>query len=226
MSKRKNMILKKIKNNIQENVENMNKKSIKKAAFTLAETLLTLVIIGVVMALMLRSISRVNPDKDKILFLKSYHAIETAIGNSINDGTKYDQNTDENADFGNVPLATAKATINGTSYCTSSFQSTTTDTCNNKSITANNAVCYWLADQINFVGGFSCASGASTLNFRSTSGVCFYGWATGPGTVTGKVDPNCENKGYSVTVYKDGRVTVPSGSDAYRWVQEQTQIKN
>ena len=36
--------------------------------------------------------------------------------------------------------------------------------------------------------------------------------------------------GYEVTVYKDGRVTVPNGSgiqaDAYRWIQEQTQIKN
>lgn len=208
----------------------MNEKSIKKIAFTLAETLLTLVIIGVVMALMLRSISRVNPDKDKILFLKSYHAIETAIGNTINDGTKYDQNTDENADFGAIPLATAKATINGSTYCTSAFQSTSTDACSNKVITANNAVCHWLADQINFVGGFSCAAGSSTLNFRSTSGVCFYGWSGSAGDVTGKVDPTCDNKGYQVTVYKDGRVTVPNGSgiqaDAYRWIQDQTQIKN
>ena len=46
----------------------MKNESIRKIAFTLAETLMTLVIIGVVMALMLRSISRVNPDKDKILF--------------------------------------------------------------------------------------------------------------------------------------------------------------
>ena len=69
-------------------------KDVKKAAFTMAETLLTLAIIGVVMALMLRAINRVNPNKNKVLFLKSYHAIETVIADIINDSTKYDQYTD------------------------------------------------------------------------------------------------------------------------------------
>ena len=46
-----------------------------KNAFTLAETLLTIMIIGILVALMLRAINRVNPDKDKVLFLKAYHAI-------------------------------------------------------------------------------------------------------------------------------------------------------
>ena len=40
----------------------------KSFAFTLAEALLTITIIGVTMALMMRGINRVNPDKDKIMF--------------------------------------------------------------------------------------------------------------------------------------------------------------
>lgn len=212
----------------------MNKITLKKAAFTLAETLITLTIIGIVMALMIRSISRVNPDRDKILFLKSYHSVETAVGNIINDGTKYDQNTDENADFANIPLSTAKASINGSTYCTAAFQESTTEKCSNKVINASNALCYFLADQINFVGGFTCSGGSSTMNFRTTSGVCFYGWGGfGGGSLTGRVDPSCENKGYAITVYKEGKMTVPSTASgttdqaaAYRWIQDQTQIKN
>ena len=59
-------------------MKNKNKQIIKKG-FTLAEVLLTMVIIGVVMALLIRTVARVDPDKDKFLFLKSYHAIEEII---------------------------------------------------------------------------------------------------------------------------------------------------
>ncbi len=218
----------------------MNKESIKKAAFTLAETLLTLTIIGVIMALMLRSISRVNPDKDKILFIKSYHSIEEAVANIITDSSKYDQNTEENGDFSNDPLGTAFAKINGTVYCTSNWENPDNAeegiTCNNTEINQSNALCYFLSEQINFVGGFSCAGGNDELNFKSTNGVCFYGWGAFTGeSITGRVDPTCKGKGYGITVYKEGKMTVPSSADgvdeemqkdAVRWMEEQTQIKN
>ena len=64
----------------------------KSFAFTLAETLLTLTIAGVLMALMLRAINRVNPDKEKILFLKTYHTLEAIMANTMNDPTKYSPN--------------------------------------------------------------------------------------------------------------------------------------
>ena len=69
----------------------MNNICNEKRAFTLAETLITITIIGVVMALMLRAINRVNPDKDKIQFIKTYHALESVIADVINDPKKYDQ---------------------------------------------------------------------------------------------------------------------------------------
>ncbi len=64
----------------------------KSFAFTLAETLLTLTIAGVLMALMLRAINRVNPDKEKFCFLKTYHALEAVMADTINDPTKYSPN--------------------------------------------------------------------------------------------------------------------------------------
>ena len=39
-------------------------------AFTLAEALLTITIIGITMTLMMRGINRISPDKEKILFIK------------------------------------------------------------------------------------------------------------------------------------------------------------
>lgn len=216
----------------------MNKEKLKKKAFTLAETLLTLTIIGVLMAVMLRSISRVNPDKDKILFLKSYHSIEAAVANTINDPSKYDQTTQESGDFSNDPLNTAYAKIDGSIYCSEDWQATesTNITCGSTPINQDNALCYFLAEQLNIIGGFSCTGGSSELNFRTTNGVCFYGWSNfGSDSITGRVDPTCNDKGYGITVYKEGKMTVPSSAqgveaemqeDAVRWMEEQTQIKN
>lgn len=220
----------------------MNKELIKKTAFTLAETLITITIIGVVMALMLRSISRVNPDKDKILFVKTYHSIESAVANIITDESRYDQNTGDDGDFSGIPLSTAYAKINGTVYCTNNWQNAEGSDvqCGNTSINQSNALCYFLAEQINFVGNFNCTGGGDTINFVTTNGVCFKGWANygaGANSMTGTVITQCpggepKNDGYQITVYKEGKMTVPSGAegslqaDAYRWIQDQTQIKN
>lgn len=220
----------------------MNKNSIRKVAFTLAETLITITIIGIIMALMLRSISRVNPDKDKILFVKSYHTLESAVSNVINDGTKYDQNTDQNADFSQLPLSTALARINGTNYCTMYYVNPASGesgaVCDSSVMDQGNSLCYFLAEQINFIGNFDCQSGSDVVNFVTTNGVCFVGWGGYSGdSHTGRIVTQCQgrtpqNEGYQVKVYKEGKMTVPSGAegslqaDAYRWIQDQTQIKN
>lgn len=214
----------------------MNRNTIKKFAFTLAETLLTMAIIGVVMALMLRSISRVNPDKDKVLFIKSYHSIEAAVANIISDASKYDQNTDTNSDFSSLPLPTAYATINGTVYCTSEWKadSSTGVSCSKPDITQSNALCYFLAEQINHLGEPNCGSSADVPNFKTTNGVCFYNWESfGTDFIEGVVDPRCKGEGgYKIKVFKDGKMTVDKGADgsaqrdAFDWINDQTQIKN
>lgn len=206
-------------------------KDVKKAAFTMAETLLTLAIIGVVMALMLRAINRVNPDKNKVLFLKSYHAIETVIADIINDSTKYDQYTDENADFSAKPLSTAKA-----SYINKGSEVTVCEDGCDKKFTQPKAVCYFLADQINTIGEVNCDND-TTMNFKTSIGACFWGWQNvdSNGTLEAIVDPTCSDdkkNGYVVKLFKDGKMTVPETSTkvndqatAYEWMQNQTQVK-
>ena len=59
-----------------------------KTGFTLAEALIAMAIIGVVMALLLRALNRAQPDKEKMMYSKSYHTLETVVYETINDYTK------------------------------------------------------------------------------------------------------------------------------------------
>ena len=68
-------------------------------AFTLAETLITLVIIGVVAALAGPAISNIMPNKNKVLFMKHYTTVAnfaadsrakvTVVISQTDDGPKY-----------------------------------------------------------------------------------------------------------------------------------------
>ena len=221
----------------------MDKMNFKKA-FTLAETLLTIMIIGILVALMLRAINRVNPDKDKVLFIKAYHATEAAIGNIINDQTKYDPTylTDDEID-----AAEAEGTELNLDFRFKPYPDATADITNAngeqqeiKNISQSQAVCYFLADQLNTVGAVKCTSngteGIDGANFRLSNGVCFYNWSgvKSNGSVDGVIDPTCTSasEGYVVRVFYDGKVTVPetatghsNQSKAYEWLQNQTDVK-
>lgn len=60
-----------------------------KKAFTLAETLIVLAIIGVLATLLLSSLHGATPDKKKAMFKKAYSVAERAIGELVNDETLY-----------------------------------------------------------------------------------------------------------------------------------------
>ena len=224
----------------------------KKFAFTLAEALLTITIIGVTTALMMRAINRVNPDKEKILFVKTYHAIEQVIANTINDPGRYDQNFysddslleefDTNSDgeldeteiaeknklihndFTNAPLDDAIAIVAGKEI---------------KNLTKDNAICYFIADGLNYTGELNCDNN-NTVNLKTTTGVCLrglYGFGTEYSNIGIDPSENCEksDKSYEVLIYKDGKLTVPETpkddsrktrqATAYNWMQSQTQVK-
>ena len=111
-----------------------------KTGFTLAEALIAMAIIGVVMALLLRALNRAQPDKEKMMYSKSYHTLETVVYETINDYTKYDQDiyADEHADFSQDPLEIngeqAYVEIKGTKY----------------NVTKDNALCYYAAEKDQF----------------------------------------------------------------------------
>ena len=198
-------------------------------AFTLAETLVTLAVIGVVMALMLRAINRVNPDKEKTLFLKSYHGIEAVIAEAINDPTYYDQsyytdaqrakfNANElHMDFRDDPLDNASVVIDGAEK---------------KGIKKANAICYYLATGMNTIGKINCDSNPTNYNFKTTNGVCFSNWHGAPsgGYKDGTIKPTCDDKRtITVRVYRDGKISVPTTGgtlqkEAVEWIEKQTEL--
>ncbi len=227
----------------------------KSFAFTLAETLLTLTIAGVLMALMLRAINRVNPDKEKILFLKTYHALEAIMANTMNDPTKYSPNyyTDNemnqmtaeeksslHLDFRYTPLPSAKVTFikdgqqkTACPKVTKGDGTVDAQGCDVE-LTQDNAMCYFIADQLNTVGDINCEE-EHVLNMKTTQGVCLKNLVgvTDEGFNDPVIDPLCNGQGYVYHIYHDGKMTVPETNvnigerqkKAYDWMNDQTTVK-
>lgn len=230
----------------------MNKEK-KSLAFTLAEALLTLTIVGVLMTLMMRSVNRVSPDKEKILFLKTYHAVEHAIFNVMNDPSRYDQNyysdldianicaddptsctnnrpKDLHVDFRDTPMKDAKVHIDG-----KELTSCDADKPSSPCLDKTNAMCYFLADSLNRVGDLDCSTTDKTKdNFKTSNGVCIRNIiGISDNASTPIIDPLCNGEGYAVKIFVDGKMTVPQTDDnvgtkqskAFNWMQDQTQVK-
>lgn len=211
-----------------------------KFAFTLAEALLAMTILGVIAALMLRTLNRINPDKDKQLFLRTFHAIETAAGEVINDPTFYDPDVTVISDFSTAPLPTtrielfAKNTSNG-QICASTSRYSNCD----KKITQRNAVCYLIASKMNLNGITDCSEGSNVLNFTLGNGTCVYGLAGSTTPFEFVIDPSCKgiDRGYAARIFPSGSMTVPQNSStytfrdehaqekAYNWMYQQTDVK-
>ena len=195
-----------------------------RTGFTLAEALISMVIIGVVMALLLRAINRVSPDKEKMMYTKTYHTMESVVYELINDYTKYDQDLDaeDHADFSQDPLEIngepAWIELKGTKY----------------NITKENALCYYTAEKLNTIGSINCGAGATTKNFTTSNGVDWYGLggATYPKTVSVDINGDQDEgrctrtNGCEIIVYADGQVGVPEGGLEEEYLTTQTELNS
>ena len=202
-----------------------------KSAFTMAEILVTMVIVGVVMSILVRTVSRVDPDKNKLLFVKSYQAVEEIIANSINDGAKYDQNIYNKDEIEAMKKDNTVALHFNLSHdplpdvVVNYMNDGKRVTVDSNTIKKKNAICYYLAEYMNTLGSVNCsAEDSTTMNLRSSSGVCYYGWANAVGLTTAAgyfdaiIDPTCSRSannqaGYAVRIYPSGAMEVPETSD-------------
>lgn len=210
------------------------------SAFTLAEALLTITIIGVVAVMMVRSINRVSPDKEKIMFVKTFHSVEHVVANIINDPTKYNQNyySEEDlkalssselnelaANFLSDPLKSASVFVGGEIIYACGNPKASSSKCINKT----NAKCYFIADALNTTGTVDCETKEKTaINFKTSTGVCVRNLVSldTNGYTEAIFDPLCTSKketknnqevesytgGYAIGIYQDGKVTVPQTS--------------
>ena len=214
----------------------------RKFAFTMAETLLTITILGIIAALMMRSINRVNPDKDKVMFLRAFHALEAAASNVINNTSYYDPDVIALSDFSTDPLPTARVELYTTDatqpLCSTKSRYSDCD----KKIDKSNALCYLVAGEMSLTGVVNCSAGEEIMNFRTGNGTCYYGLAGKAAPFEFVIDPSCKGLeyGYVAKIFPSGTMTVPqtsttftdklkNGEDrqkkAYVWMNEQTDVK-
>ena len=245
--------------------------SIKSKAFTLAEILVTITIIGVVMVMLIKTIERIMPDTNKIMFLKTYHSMEGVVEAIINDPSRYEQTSltddeinqmtpEEKADlhidmrFPPLPSAKARYSDNGTmvTVCADKTQAEKDPTVScdgGKTLTKENALCYFTADAMHTIGPVNCENnngitiGGQTIagaNMKLSSGVCLADMNNNisDNTLKFAIMPKCppdnaSTDKYVVYVVTQGKMTVPKTdtkyskqSTAYGWMDsDQTQIK-
>lgn len=132
-----------------------------KKAFTLSELLITLCMMGVLGAVIIPLITKVNPSPSKMMFKKEYSVLEKAVSKMINDDTIY---PGDQIDAGTgLPM--------GFNYV---IDPTNASTAANK-----NKFCYYLADNLNTLGPQTCPTPANTSNpgvlfAKTTDGADWY----------------------------------------------------
>ncbi len=122
-------------------------------AFTLAETLITLTIIGVVMAITIPILNTAKPDKDKIFYSKALMSFQIAM-DRVMDSTKIDYL--EEIDFNTGKISSdywAHSSIGAEEFCTK------------------------VSENLNISGAINCDSKSSYSkpNFKTTDGISFWG---------------------------------------------------
>ena len=183
----------------------------KKRGFTLAEVLITLTVLGILIAITIPVINQLTPNKQKIMFKKAYEVCERVVEELINEEGLYPDDT-----LGFI-YTTDAVTYNGSLY------------------SGTTKFCELFAEKLNISGASSC--GASGFDFTTNDGI-IWDMPTGNFTTGGsqtiiidvsggttetqtRKNPNCrctnpptctgcsENADqFQIYIWNDGRVTV------------------
>lgn len=118
-----------------------------KKGFTIAETIITIVVLGVLSAIIIPMIGDYKPNKDRTIYSKSLFSLQTAISN--------------------VLVESYKIPINNIAYNQEDVLANFTKT----------DVCKALADNLNTSGEINCESESSydNPNFKTTDGIKYWG---------------------------------------------------
>ena len=185
-------------------------------AFTLAEVMVTLAVLGVLASLMLPIIGQVRPNKSKALFKKAYFVAERMVYEMVNDEDLY-PNTGTFVGFDNVSEVT---------YLSHDYGHKTDNT------KRNSKFCEIFARKVNTTSDTTHCDAAhaafgATPSFETTDGVAWYmpfsNFSTTPQIsrvdVNGSNPPNCRQTAgnatscknpdrFEIKVEKDGKIFV------------------
>lgn len=179
----------------------------KKFAFTLGEVLVTLMIVGVIAALIIPIIKNVQPDRQKLMFKKAYTTVERVVTELINDDYLYSETSDD-VGFDN----TNDVEVNGETYGGDS------KFCRLFSMKVNVID----NDAIRCPGNVGAAGAFGNPSFTTTDNVAFYLPSTtfaADAQITvdtnGEKEPNCRYSAncekpdiFDIFVQADGRIYV------------------
>lgn len=190
-----------------------------KKAFTLAETLITLMIIGVIATLMYRALVDARPDEEALMYRKAFYAVEEVIRTLANDSTKYDddellfmQDSKDGSDYNEVFCKYVAGTLNtlGTIDCTSSELGTNANLTESKvNFKLTNGMAFG-----NFNDEFSDEDSDSLTPDTITVCVDVNGIGNGPDKGCKSSDKNVKKRDqYKIRIQHDGKVMTGEGSD-------------
>lgn len=132
---------------------------INKQAFTLAEVMITMAVLGVLASVLLPAVSKVRPNENKALFKKAYYVAERMVGELVNDDELYPIGEGTIDGLNNVN----EVTYNGTKYSGS-----------DKFCKLFAAKVNTINDNVNCVGGSATPTNSNVPSFITTDGIYWY----------------------------------------------------
>lgn len=130
-----------------------------KKGFTLSEVLMAIFVLGLLAAVLVPTLTKSAPDRNKIMFKKAYFSLERAVSLMINDNANY-------------PVSKTITLADGVTYQKGfNYTAATTNGTANK-------FCYFLSQTLNTVGQVTCrestdAEMTQLLNFRTSDGIAW-----------------------------------------------------
>lgn len=202
-----------------------------KKGYTLSEVMVTMAILGLLASILLPSISKFRPNRDKMLFKKAYYVAERIVYELVNDDEYYPvstgkyvglNNTQHKAYVGGVDFGGNEETAQKSKFCGLFAQKVNTTN-----------------DEFHCDGNHDVPAGGGTYtepSFYTSDGIAWYMPWNKFGTnstiyvdVSGKKDPNCmaDDEGctkpdiFSIIVHPDGKMHV-EGAKEIEFLQSNT----
>lgn len=166
-----------------------------KKGYTLSEVLVVLLVLGIIAAFIIPAVMRTAPERNTLLYKKTFYSLQEASSKLINDPAKY-------------PIGLAKdGKVTKGLFSEKDAKS----------------FCEDLANTLNIIGDPSCSGAGSngSPNFTTTNGVIW--WNVGGSAFSeGKkeIKVQCSGTEYRIKIYEDGRI----GTDA-AWDTENKILK-